>query len=92
MVLTAKLTSPAVELLSELHLLQSSLPCDIHLVNLRTIQSKVNSNVCLNTVASFSLYLVQGVGKGKEVQEALEQLLSNCPAEDLSSVSSAQVE
>lgn len=84
MVLNAKLSSPAVELLSELHLLQSSLPCDIHLVNLRTIQSKVNSNLCVHTVASFSLYLVQGVGKGKEVQEALDQLLSACPAKDLS--------
>lgn len=44
MVLTAKLSSPAVELLSELHLLQSSLPCDIHLVNLRTIQSKMGKD------------------------------------------------
>ncbi|XP_041487731.1 alpha-mannosidase 2 isoform X2 [Microtus oregoni] len=44
MVLSAKLSSPAVELLSELHLLQSSLPCDIHLVNLRTIQSKTGKD------------------------------------------------
>lgn len=48
--------------------------------------------MCVHTVTSFSLYLVQGEGKGKEVQEALEQLLSTSPAEDLSSVSSAQVE
>lgn len=44
MVLSAKFSSPAVELLSELHLLQSSLPCDIHLVNLRTIQSKTGED------------------------------------------------
>lgn len=41
MVLSGQLPSPAIELLSEFRLLQSSLPCDIHLVNLRTIQSKV---------------------------------------------------
>lgn len=41
MIVNAKLSSPAVELLSELALLQSSLPCDIHLVNLRTIQTKM---------------------------------------------------
>ncbi|XP_036029588.1 alpha-mannosidase 2 [Onychomys torridus] len=41
MIVNAKLSSPAVELLSELPLLQSSLPCDIHLVNLRTIQLKM---------------------------------------------------
>lgn len=41
MVLSGQLPSPAVELLSEFPLLQSSFPCDIHLVNLRTIQSKV---------------------------------------------------
>ncbi|XP_028611531.1 alpha-mannosidase 2 isoform X2 [Grammomys surdaster] len=41
MVLSGQLPSPAFELLSEFPLLQSSLPCDIHLVNLRTIQSKV---------------------------------------------------
>lgn len=44
MVLSTKFSSPAVELLSELHLLQSSLPCDIHLVNLRTIQSKTGED------------------------------------------------
>lgn len=44
MVLSTKLSLPAVELLSELHLLQSSLPCDIHLVNLRTIQSKTGED------------------------------------------------
>lgn len=41
MVLSGQLPSPAFELLSEFPLLQSSLPCDIHLVNLRTIQSKM---------------------------------------------------
>ncbi|ERE82555.1 alpha-mannosidase 2 [Cricetulus griseus] len=41
MILNVKLSSPAVELLNELSLLQSSLPCDIHLVNLRTMQSKM---------------------------------------------------
>ncbi|XP_052047863.1 alpha-mannosidase 2 [Apodemus sylvaticus] len=41
MVLSGQLPSPALELLSEFPLLQSSLPCDIHLVNLRTIQSKM---------------------------------------------------
>ncbi|KAL1770864.1 alpha-mannosidase 2 [Sigmodon hispidus] len=40
MILSVKLSSPDVQLLSELSLLQSSLPCDIHLVNLRTVQSK----------------------------------------------------
>ncbi|XP_051046840.1 alpha-mannosidase 2 [Phodopus roborovskii] len=41
LILNVQLSSPAVELLNELPLLQSSLPCDIHLVNLRTIQSKM---------------------------------------------------
>ncbi|GAB1301271.1 Alpha-mannosidase 2 [Apodemus speciosus] len=41
MILSGQLPSPALELLSEFPLLQSSLPCDIHLVNLRTIQSKM---------------------------------------------------
>ncbi|XP_008054795.1 alpha-mannosidase 2 [Carlito syrichta] len=35
--------SPSLELLDEFSPLLSSLPCDIHLVNLRTIQSKVGS-------------------------------------------------
>ncbi|KAM5299661.1 alpha-mannosidase 2 [Ctenodactylus gundi] len=41
MTVKAKFSSPTIELLSEFPLLLSSLPCDIHLVNLRTIQSKV---------------------------------------------------
>nr|XP_020039212.1 alpha-mannosidase 2 [Castor canadensis] len=38
-----KFSSATLELLSEFSLLMSSLPCDIHLVNMRTIQSKVGS-------------------------------------------------
>ncbi|XP_021499306.1 alpha-mannosidase 2 isoform X2 [Meriones unguiculatus] len=41
MILKAEPSSPTFKMLSEFPLLQSSLPCDIHLVNLRTIQSKV---------------------------------------------------
>ncbi|XP_047411613.1 alpha-mannosidase 2 [Sciurus carolinensis] len=43
MTIKVKLSSPATELLSEFLPLLSSLPCDIHLVNLRTIQAKVGS-------------------------------------------------
>ncbi|XP_076995123.1 alpha-mannosidase 2 isoform X2 [Tamandua tetradactyla] len=39
--MTEKVSSPTPELLDEFSPLVSSLPCDIHLVNLRTIQSKV---------------------------------------------------
>ncbi|XP_037385401.1 alpha-mannosidase 2 isoform X1 [Talpa occidentalis] len=37
-----KVYMPTLQLLGEFSPLQSSLPCDIHLVNLRTIQSKVD--------------------------------------------------
>ncbi|XP_037658231.1 alpha-mannosidase 2 isoform X2 [Choloepus didactylus] len=40
--MTEKVPSPTSELLDEFSPLLSSLPCDIHLVNLRTIQSKVS--------------------------------------------------
>ncbi|XP_012875838.1 PREDICTED: alpha-mannosidase 2 [Dipodomys ordii] len=43
MVVKEKFSSPTFELLSEFRLLVSSLPCDVHLVHLRTIQSKVGS-------------------------------------------------
>ncbi|XP_049727810.1 alpha-mannosidase 2 [Elephas maximus indicus] len=39
--MTEKVSSPTPQLLGEFSPLLSSLPCDIHLVNLRTIQSKV---------------------------------------------------
>ena len=70
MVLSGQLPSPAFELLSEFPLLQSSLPCDIHLVNLRTIQSKVNAKICLYELASYVLDLVQGVSFGAVAQQA----------------------
>ncbi|XP_023068028.1 alpha-mannosidase 2 isoform X1 [Piliocolobus tephrosceles] len=38
-----KFSSPTLDLEGEFSPLQSSLPCDIHLVNLRTIQSKVGN-------------------------------------------------
>ncbi|XP_042638436.1 alpha-mannosidase 2 [Orycteropus afer afer] len=38
--MTEKVSSPTPQLLGEFSLLLSSLPCDIHLVNLRTMQSK----------------------------------------------------
>uniref|UniRef100_A0A2K5VRH1 Alpha-mannosidase n=1 Tax=Macaca fascicularis TaxID=9541 RepID=A0A2K5VRH1_MACFA len=41
--MTNKFSSPTLDLQGEFSPLQSSLPCDIHLVNLRTIQSKVGS-------------------------------------------------
>lgn len=41
MVLSGQLPASSFDLLSEFPLLQSPLPCDIHLVNLRTIQSKM---------------------------------------------------
>ncbi|KAM6222533.1 alpha-mannosidase 2 [Rhynchocyon petersi] len=41
--MTEKVTSPTPQLLAEFSPLLSSLPCDIHLVNLRTIQSKVGN-------------------------------------------------
>lgn len=60
MVLSGQLPASSFDLLSEFPLLQSPLPCDIHLVNLRTIQSKVNAKICLHGLASYVLYLVQG--------------------------------
>ncbi|XP_006876984.1 PREDICTED: alpha-mannosidase 2-like [Chrysochloris asiatica] len=41
--MTEKVSSPTPQLLGEFSPLLSSLPCDIHLVNLRTIQSKVGN-------------------------------------------------
>ncbi|XP_006886769.1 PREDICTED: alpha-mannosidase 2-like [Elephantulus edwardii] len=41
--MTEKISSPAPQLLGEFSPLLSSLPCDIHLVTLRTIQSKVGN-------------------------------------------------
>uniref|UniRef100_A0A8D0P3H4 mannosyl-oligosaccharide 1,3-1,6-alpha-mannosidase n=2 Tax=Sus scrofa TaxID=9823 RepID=A0A8D0P3H4_PIG len=40
--MTEKVPVPTLQLLGEFSPLMSSLPCDIHLVNLRTIQSKVD--------------------------------------------------
>lgn len=40
--MTEKIPTPTLQLLGEFSPLLSSLPCDIHLVNLRTIQSKVD--------------------------------------------------
>uniref|UniRef100_A0A452UJS9 mannosyl-oligosaccharide 1,3-1,6-alpha-mannosidase n=1 Tax=Ursus maritimus TaxID=29073 RepID=A0A452UJS9_URSMA len=40
--MTEKIPVPSLQLLGEFSPLLSSLPCDIHLVNLRTIQSKVD--------------------------------------------------
>ncbi|KFO29859.1 alpha-mannosidase 2 [Fukomys damarensis] len=43
MTVKTEFSSPNLHLLNEFPLLLSSLPCDIHLVNLRTIQSKVGT-------------------------------------------------
>nr|XP_044988386.1 alpha-mannosidase 2 isoform X1 [Jaculus jaculus] len=43
MIVKVQVPSPSFELLSEFPPLLSSFPCDIHLVNLRTIQSKVGN-------------------------------------------------
>lgn len=45
--MTEKVPVPTLQLLAEFSPLMSPLPCDIHLVNLRTIQSKVYSQVYL---------------------------------------------
>uniref|UniRef100_A0A452UK20 mannosyl-oligosaccharide 1,3-1,6-alpha-mannosidase n=1 Tax=Ursus maritimus TaxID=29073 RepID=A0A452UK20_URSMA len=57
--MTEKIPVPSLQLLGEFSPLLSSLPCDIHLVNLRTIQSKVYATMDLGriTLLYVSLYL-----------------------------------